>query len=73
MVSNRFLLCRLNNLLVQILNLYFKNSFYWLLLAQNFVSSNPVLYDNVEEWNGVGDGREVQEGQDICIPMADSY
>ena len=25
----------------------------------------------VEGWNGVGDGREVQEGGDICIPMAD--
>ena len=23
-------------------------------------------------WNGAGDGREVQTGGDICIPMADS-
>ena len=23
-------------------------------------------------WGGEGDGREVQEGGDICIPMADS-
>ena len=23
-------------------------------------------------WNGVGDGREVQKGGDICIPVADS-
>ena len=23
-------------------------------------------------WNGEGDGREVQKGEDICIPMADS-
>ena len=23
-------------------------------------------------WDGVGDGMEVQEGGDICIPMADS-
>ena len=23
--------------------------------------------------DGEGDGREVQEGGDICIPMADSY
>ena len=27
---------------------------------------------NVEGWDGEGDGREVQEGGDICIPMADS-
>ena len=27
---------------------------------------------NLEGWNGVGDGREVQRGEDNCIPMADS-
>ena len=27
---------------------------------------------NLEEWNGVGDGREVLKGGDICIRMADS-
>ena len=27
---------------------------------------------NLEGWGGEGDGREVQEGRDICIPMADS-
>ena len=25
---------------------------------------------NLEEWDGAGDGREVQKGGDICIPMA---
>ena len=25
------------------------------------------LCDNLEGWNGVGDGREVQAGGDICI------
>ena len=25
-----------------------------------------------EGWEGEGDGREVQKGGDICIPMADS-
>ena len=25
---------------------------------------------NLEGWGGEGDGREVQEGGDICIPMA---
>ena len=28
--------------------------------------------DNLEGWDGVGDGREVQEGGDICIPVTDS-
>ena len=27
---------------------------------------------NLAEWDGEGDGREVQEGGDICTPMADS-
>ena len=27
---------------------------------------------NLEGWEGVGDGREVQNGGNICIPMADS-
>ena len=35
-------------------------------------SSNPVLYDNLEGQDGVGGGKEVQEGGDIQIPMADS-
>ena len=28
---------------------------------------------NLEEWDGEKDGREVQKGGAICIPMADSY
>ena len=31
-----------------------------------------MLCDNLERWDGVGDGREVQEEGDIYIPMADS-
>ena len=27
---------------------------------------------NLEGWDGEGDGKEVQKGGDICIPMADS-
>ena len=27
---------------------------------------------NLERWDGKGDRREVQQGGDICIPMADS-
>ena len=30
------------------------------------------LFINLEGWDGVGDGREVQKGRDICIPMAGS-
>ena len=29
--------------------------------------------DNLEGWDGMGVGKEVQEGRDICIPMADSW
>ena len=35
-------------------------------------SSNPVLCDNLEGWDGVRGGRKAQEGGDICMPMADS-
>ena len=28
--------------------------------------------DNLEGWDGVGDGREGQEGGNKCIPLADS-
>ena len=27
---------------------------------------------NLEEWDAEGDGREIQNGGDVCIPMADS-
>ena len=30
-----------------------------------------MLCDNLEGWDGLGDGRGVQEGRDICIPVAD--
>ena len=30
------------------------------------------LCTNLEGWQWEGDGSEVQEGGDICIPMADS-
>ena len=36
------------------------------------LSSNPMFYDNLERWHGVGVGKEVKEGGDMCIPMADS-
>ena len=33
---------------------------------------SPVLCNNLEAWNGVGDGREVQEEGDIYTPVVDS-
>ena len=33
---------------------------------------NLVFCDDLEGWDGVGGGREVQEGGDICDLMADS-
>ena len=35
-------------------------------------NSKQGLCINLEGWDGEGDGREVQKGGDICIPMADS-
>ena len=34
-------------------------------------SSNSVLCDYLEGWDGVGSERKFQEGGDICMPMAD--
>ena len=31
-----------------------------------------MLCRDLEEWNGEGGGRELQEGGDICVHMADS-
>ena len=30
------------------------------------------LYPNLKGWDAEGDGKEFQEGGDICIPMANS-
>ena len=37
-------------------------------------AGNPklTLCDNIEGWDGEGGGREVQEGEDICIHVASS-
>ena len=35
-------------------------------------NSKPGICDNLEGWEGAGGGRGVQEGGDMCIPMADS-
>ena len=34
--------------------------------------SKQGLCINLEGWDGARDGREVQKGGDICIPMADT-
>ena len=31
-----------------------------------------MLCDHLERWDGAEDGREVQEGGDICVAVADS-
>ena len=41
-------------------------------LLYDRVNSNQVLCDNLDGWDGVGGGREVQDAWDICISMADS-
>ena len=33
-------------------------------------SSNSVLCGKLERWDGEGDGKEAQEGGDICISVA---
>ena len=33
----------------------------------------PGLCDNLDGWDGEGDGIEVQEAGDMGVPMADSY
>jgi len=35
-------------------------------------NSNRGSVSTLEGWVGEGDEREVQKGEDICIPMADS-
>ena len=32
---------------------------------------SPVPYDNLERWDGVENGREIQEKGDICILRVD--
>ena len=32
-----------------------------------------MLFDNLEEWDGLWGGKEIQEGGDIYIIMADSH
>ena len=45
----------------------------WLHLCVSFqwLTRDSVKKES-EGWDGEGDGREVQEGGGICIPMADS-
>ena len=33
---------------------------------------NPGLFNNLYGWDGVGNGKEVQEGGDICVLLVDS-
>ena len=57
-----------------------KNEKYTLPYVQKMAKGNccikqgaqPWYSDNLEGWDRMGGGKEVQEGGDICIPMADS-
>ena len=42
-------------------------------LLYDSVNTNPMLCDHLEGWDGVGGRRGVQEGEDLCVSMADSY
>ena len=42
------------------------------LSLKSYERTTLVLWDNLEGWDGVGGGREVQEDSDICMPMAHS-
>ena len=43
------------------------------MVAANYSPPNEKKENhNLEGWDGVGGGREVHEGGDICIPMTDS-
>ena len=51
------------------------NIFHYRLLKDNRVWLRKLKQElciNLEGWDGEGDGREVQKGGDICIPIADS-
>ena len=41
-------------------------------LAARLSELRPGLCNNLEGWERVGGGREVREGGDICIPVANS-
>ena len=41
-------------------------------MPKHSAGSSTHIYNNLEGWDGVGDGEGVQEGGDIRIPVADS-
>ena len=42
------------------------------ITIRKIVNGKLGLCINLEGWDGEGDGREFQNGGDICTPMADS-
>ena len=49
-----------------------KNSCLYWVYWEVYQRNKPALCDSLEGWKGDGSGRGVQEGGDICIPMADA-
>ena len=45
---------------------------YTLIQNKKLFKPKPGFCINIEGWDGEADGREVQKGGDMCIPMADS-
>ena len=41
-------------------------------IINNKISSNLLFCEKLERWDGMSSGKEVREGEDICIYMADS-
>ena len=44
-----------------------------LQMGSSVPSFKPGLCDNLDGWEGVGGGREIQERRAICILMTDAY
>ena len=47
-------------------------SFFFFLIDESIRELKQGLCNNLEGMYGEGDGKEVQEGGNICVPTADS-
>ena len=69
-------ICICASLKLSIFSFFFFLAMFHTLYDLSFPTRDQIhslmLCDNLEEWGGVGGGREVQERGNICISMADS-